>query len=469
VNRRDAATDKPPTVAESEPIKGSSSLRRAEPITRRVAKNGTVSYEFRADIGTKPDGSRDRRRFTYPSLKQAQKELRRITTEVSAGTYAKASRMTVNEAIDQWLAGRRGIRKVSLEGYVDDLKPVRRVLGGKRLQQLTKADGDALVSWMLTEGRQSPRHYQPMSLAGRVSTMVAQHPGGITAADLAATFPGEDVHTCLANLKRAGRVSRVRRGVYIPVETGTDARPMGVGPVAVRATLTRFTAVVQSFTDQGVLPRNPIALVEPPTLKRVLPQSWTLAEALQFRQSVGEDRLFACWLASCYGLRRSEVCGLRWSDIDAQSTTLYIRQGRVTVIGGGSVVDEPKSQRSRRSLPMPTDLAEALYTLKARQKQEAVALGIPWSDDRFVAVREDGGPVRPGWYSKEFHRLRQRAGLRRIKLHALRNTSVSLMLDQGQPVHVVAAWHGHDPAVTLSIYADAKADELRAAGAKLFS
>jgi site-specific recombinase XerD len=113
---------------------------------------------------------------------------RRITTEVSAGTYAKATRLTVNEAIDQWLAGRRGIRKVSLEGYVDDLKPVRRVLGGKRLQQLTKADGDALVSWMLTEGRQSPCHYQPMSLAGRVSAMVAQHPAGTTAAELAATF-----------------------------------------------------------------------------------------------------------------------------------------------------------------------------------------------------------------------------------------------------------------------------------------
>ena len=69
---------------------------------------------------------------------------------------------------------------------------------------------------------------------------------------------------------------------------------------------------------------------------------------------------------------------------------------------------------------MPTDLAEALYTLKATQKQEAFALGIPWSDDRLVAVREDGELVRPGWYSKEFHRLRQRAGLRRIKLHALR-------------------------------------------------
>ncbi|WP_234709474.1 MULTISPECIES: hypothetical protein [Mycolicibacterium] len=64
--------------------------------------------------------------------------------------------------------------------------------------------------------------------------------------------------------------------------------------------------------------------------------------------------------------------------------------------------------------------------------------------------------------------MRSRAGLHRIKLHGLRNTSVSLMLDQGHPPHIVAAWHGHDPAVALSIYADVKADELRAVGASLF-
>jgi integrase len=443
--------------------------RRAEPINTHTARNGTVTYWFQLDVGTKPDGSRDRRKFTYRTKREAQRELRRISSAVAAGAYAKPTGVTVDEAIDQWLAGRRGIRKVSLEGYADDLKPVRRFLGGKRLQQLTKADGDALVSWMMTEGRQSPRHYQPTSLAGRVSAMVADHPHGITAAELAATFPGEDVHTCLANLQRAGRVARIRRGVYAPAEPGADTyvQPQGVGPVAVRATLTRFTAVVQSFTDQGVLPRNPIALVEPPARRRTPPQSWTLAEAQQFRDCVRDERLYACWLASCYGLRRSEVCGLRWSDIDAESRVLHVRQGRVA-IHGGSVVDEPKSQRSRRALPIPAELAEALRSLKARQKKETFALGEAWSDDRFVAVREDGEPVRLEWFSDEFHRLRERTGLRRIKLHALRNTSVSLMLDQGQPVHVVAAWHGHDPAVSLSIYADAKADELRAAGASLF-
>lgn len=116
---------------------------------------------------------------------------------------------------------------------------------------------------------------------------------------------------------------------------------------------------------------------------------------------------------------------------------------------------------------MPAELAEALQTLKTRQRAEALAVGVTLSKDRLVAAHADGTPV-PEWYSDTFHRLRERAGLRRIKLHGLRNTSVSLMLDQHQPVHIVAGWHGHDPAVSLSIYSDAKADELRAAGASLF-
>jgi hypothetical protein len=86
-----------------------------------------------------------------------------------------------------------------------------------------------------------------------------------------------------------------------------------------------------------------------------------------------------------------------------------------------------------------------------------------------VAPVSHGCPLRPESHTDEFQRLRARAGLPRIKLHGLRNTSVTLMLDRGIPVHIVAAWHGHDPAVALSIYSDAQAGELRAAGASLFA
>lgn len=442
-----------------------------------------MSYEFRADLGAKPDGSRDRRRFTYRTLAEARKELRRITSEVAAGTYHRPTSVTVDEACDEWLSGRRGVRRVTLYSYEMDLKPVRRYLGSRKLQQLTKTDGDALVRWMLTEARTSPKHYRSDSLAGRVVALVAEHPDGIAAADLAAALPG-DVHSALSALLATGRVSRLRRGVYAPAQPDTaDAtEKRGLSPQTVRSTLTTFGAVVQSYVDQGVLPRNVIALVERPkdadpddadapaedtAAAESTAKSWTLAEVGRFRDSVRDHRLLACWLLSCYGLRRSEVLGLRWSAVDLDTGTLSVRRSRVAV-GGEAVEGAPKSRRSRRDLPLPADVTEALRALRQRERAEALALGVGWSDDRLVAVHEDGTPLRPESYTDEFQRLRTRAGLRRIKLHGLRNTSVSLMLDQGHPPHIVAAWHGHDPAVALSIYADVKADELRAVGASLF-
>jgi integrase len=458
--------------------------RRAEPITKRTAKNGTVSYEFRADVGVKPDGSRDRRRFTFRTYAEARREYRKISSEVAAGAYTARTDITVDEACDAWLAGRRGIRQVTLYSYEMDLKPVRRYLGGRKLQQLTKADGDALVRWLLTEARTSPRHYRADSLAGRVVTLVSEHPEGITAAELTAALSGGDVHSALSALLATGRVTRIRRGVYAPAEpaTAAAAEKQGLSPQTVRSTLTTFGAVVQSYMDQGVLPRNVIALVERPKdadpddaapLAEDAPgtehtaKSWTLDEVSQFRESVRDHRLFACWLLSCYGLRRSEVLGLRWSAVDLNTGTLSVRRGRVAV-GGEAIEGAPKSRRSRRDLPLPADVTEALRALRHRHQTEAMELGLGWSDDRLVAVQEDGTPLRPEGYTDEFQRLRARAGLRRVRLHGLRNTSVSLMLDQGNPPHIVAGWHGHDPAVALSIYSDVKADELRAVGESLF-
>jgi hypothetical protein len=91
--------------------------RRAEPINTHTAKNGAVSYWFQIDVGTKPDGSRDRRKFSYPTKAEARKALRRISSEVAAGTYSKPTTITVSEACDEWLAGRRGIRRVTLYSY----------------------------------------------------------------------------------------------------------------------------------------------------------------------------------------------------------------------------------------------------------------------------------------------------------------------------------------------------------------
>ncbi len=445
--------------------------RRAEPIDKRTAKNGTVSYTFQVDVGVKPDGSRDRQRFTYRTQTEARREYRRIATEVAEGRYVNRTDLTVDEAIDEWLAGRRGIRRVSLENYRQDLKPVRCRLGGKKLAQVTKADGDALVDWMLTAGRGDPRHYRPDSLMSQVVEFISRHPAGVSSAQIKARFPDKDVHTCLSGLIRACRVTRPRRAVYVAVQPGECVRPdSGVKPVTVRTTLTTFSMAVQSYVDQGALPRNVIALVERPADDIAeddadTSKSWAPAEVETFRTSVRAERLYACWLLSCYGMRRSEVLAGRWSRFD--ESALKVRRGRVS-IGKETEENLPKSKRSRRDLPPPAALATALRRLKAVQKAECLALGVPWSDDRLIAVHEDGTPVRPEWYSDRFQQLRKRAGLRHIPLKGLRNTSVSLMLASGTPVHIVAAWHGHDPAVSLSIYSDTQPEDLRTAGAAIF-
>ena len=169
--------------------------------------------------------------------------------------------------------------------------------------------------------------------------------------------------------------------------------------------------VVQSFVDQGALTRNVVALVERPADELIddrpeTSKSWTLAEVEHFRAAVSEDRLFACWLLSCYGLRRSEVLGIRWSALVGD--TLSIRRSRVAV-GKDSIEGMPKSRRSLRDLPLPAELAAALQELKDRQQDEARVFGSRWSDDRLIAVREEGSPIRHEWYSDEFQRIRQDA------------------------------------------------------------
>ncbi len=225
------------------------------------------------------------------------------------------------------------------------------------------------------------------------------------------------------------------------------------------------------------MPRNVVALVGQPKDAdaahadaedgdtETTAKSWTVAEVERFRESVRDDRLYACWLLSCYGLRRSEVLGLRWFAVNPDTGTLSVRRGRVAV-GAETVEGRPKSRRSRRDLPMPAELAEAPRTL--RQRAETLAVGVAWSEDRLVAVHQDGTPVRPEWYSDTYHRLRDAPGCAGSSSTACATRRGSLRPDQRQPPHIVAAWLGHDPAVLLSIYADAKADELRAVGASLF-
>lgn len=90
--------------------------RRALPISKRIARNGKVSYTFQIEAGIRPDGSRDRRRYTYTTLAEARREYARITTEAVAGTLVRRDKVTVGDFLSEWLDSRR-VRPNTLDGY----------------------------------------------------------------------------------------------------------------------------------------------------------------------------------------------------------------------------------------------------------------------------------------------------------------------------------------------------------------
>src|SRR3954469_17061341 len=119
---------------------------------------------------------------------------------------------------------------------------------------------------------------------------------------------------------------------------------------------------------------------------------WDAAQARQFLAFVRDDRLYAMWLLMLTtGLRRGEIAGLRWSDVDLDTAVIAIQSTRVSV-NFRVVVVEPKTAKGRRSVALDDMTVQALRSSWKEQRQERLQLGAAWQHSGFVFVREDGAP-----------------------------------------------------------------------------
>jgi integrase len=440
-------------------------VRRAEPITKRTTRAGRVSYTFQIDAGWRLDGSRDRRRYTYPTLAEARRELRRISTEVAAGTLVKREKLTVGEYLLTWLDGRRRVRANTLDGYRSALKPVIDHLGTMPLQHLDTPHLEDLVTLRLN-GAPVVQRDKRGRRAAELLVHLRERPDGTSFSDLRAAF-GDSGIRAVDRLVASGDVLRPRRGLYVaatPADADQPSVPGGVSARTICTMLTVLSMALAAAMKRGLVARNVAQLVDRPTIQYREMSTWTPLEAEAFRLHVQNDRLYACWLLTLAGCRRSEVLGLSWSAVDFDNKTVTVAQGRVVVRGGGTTTVEPKSERSRRTLPMPAEVMVALRSLRARQASERLSFGADYRDTGLVAVAEDGAPIRPETYSKMFTRHSEAAEVPSIRLHDARHTAATRMLDSGTTISAAAKWLGHDPAMTLRVYGHVYDDALASAG-----
>jgi integrase len=191
---------------------------------------------------------------------------------------------------------------------------------------------------------------------------------------------------------------------------------------------------------------------------------WTPAQMGAFLDHVAGHRLAGCFALTLLGLRRQEVGGLRWRDIDLDAGALRIRQARVDVNGHDTIVPT-KTDRSARDLPLPPRELAMLKAMRTAHLREHLAVGRPLTDKDLLLSRVDGTPMPVRDYTREFTTQRKAAGLKAIPLGKLRHSNISRMRAAGISADVVAAWHGHTERMTQAVYGRVTDDRLTAASA----
>jgi len=183
---------------------------------------------------------------------------------------------------------------------------------------------------------------------------------------------------------------------------------------------------------------------------------WTADQLAEFLGAVTDDSLYAFWwlagLRGLRGLRRGELCGLRWTDIDLDRAILTIERTRTTA-GYQIVEGDPKTPAGRRAVALDKRTVQVLRAHRRRQldqQRDALADGRRWVDSGYIFVRSDGLPINPNYATTRFHKLIQRAGLPPVRLHDLRHGVASLAHEAGADLKTLQDLLGHSSIVVTA-------------------
>ena len=232
----------------------------------------------------------------------------------------------------------------------------------------------------------------------------------------------------------------------------------GLSPATVRRVHATLHRALKDAVRWNRLIKNPVDAADPPRAPSADAEMkvWSAKELKMFLTSQQESRLYPLWLTlATTGMRRGEILGLSWEDVDLEAGRLSIRKTRV-MLGYATHISEPKTRRGRRLVALDPATVASLKAQRRRQKIERLAGGGNWKDSGYVFTREDGEPYHPERVSKLFKAATKGAGLPRIRLHDLRHTYATLALSADVHPKIVSERLGHaNIAITLDTYSHA--------------
>lgn len=354
-----------------------------------IRPRGKGTWVIVLDVGRDEKGERRQKWHTVHGTKRdAEAELAQLLHELNTGGYVEPAKLTVAQFMEQWL-----------NDYA------QHNVGAKTCQEYRKFVHNHIAPGL---GRHKLADLRPLHIQAFYSRMLKE-----------------------------GRV----RG------TG------GLAP----QTVIHLHRILHKAMEQAVkwqmVARNPVDAAEPPKAERKEMKVFEAGQVDLLLQAV-EGTLFhiPVVLAITTGMRRGEILGLRWQDVDLEAATVTVRRS-VEQTQNALGFKEPKTQKSRRRIPLPASVVPILVRHKAWQAQNRLLLGDAYDNQDLVCSREDGSIFPPDHLSNLFRDVLRRAGLPHFRFHDLRHTHATLLLQEGVHAKVVSERLGHSTiGITLDVY-----------------
>jgi integrase len=363
-----------------------------------IEKRGPNKYRLTASGGFDSNGKRIRHRRTVTAKndKEAEKLLAQFITELEGGDYYEPSKLTVKGFIEKWL----------LEYAEANLAP-------KTLYRYREIINSRIIPALghLTLDRIKPLH--------------------------------------IVEFENSLRKDGAR----------LDGKPGGLSERTILHHHRILCIIFNTAVTWGVLKESPVARVKAPRVPRKQAKAYTEEQTAAMLAALESEPLkyrVMVHLALATGLRRGELMGLEWRDIDFEAGTLDVRRASQYLKGKGVFTKDPKTEESKRLVSLPALTLHLLKTYKTEWLKGRLQVGDLWQGSDRLFVTWDGQPMHPDTASNWFSAFLKRHNLPHIGFHGLRHTSATLLIRQGVDVRAVSSRLGHSrTSTTLDVYVHA--------------
>ncbi|MBP3855176.1 MAG: tyrosine-type recombinase/integrase [Ruminiclostridium sp.] len=427
-----------------------------------INKRGN-SYTIRVSCGIDGNGKRISKSMTYkPPNNLPTREVERLVNKAALEFEERClngqvidSGIRFRDFAEKWFKeyAEKQLRATSLSRYNDLMKRIMPVFGNMKLKAIRPYQLTEFYNSLAEEGVRCDDKY-----VGRDTVVKLIKDTGMTQPQFAkAAGVGHSVVESALHGRNIASKSAQKISDYLGKPIDKLFKCTTEGKRLASRTIQYYQVILSSMFSTAVewefLSENPCERAKPPRI--IYKESRYLDEdgAAEVMDALGQEPYryaIAIYIMLYTGLRRGEVCGLEWSDIDFGKRILSVNRNSLYIPEKGTFTDSLKTYSSSRVINLSDDLIDILNDYRTWQEEQAEMLGDKWKGGERIVTRLDGSPICPDTLSGWFYKFIRKNNLSRISLHSLRHTHATLLIACGIPLKTVSVRLGHASASTTS-------------------